>query len=64
MTVMPKISKVLQKKHEGESAAIVDGKIVAFGKDSLEAERKALEKGFKPDQVMTTYIMGERFYAL
>lgn len=64
MNTVPKISTVLQKKHQGESAAIVDGKIIAFGKNSLEAEKKAVAKGFRAEDVMTTYIMGKRVYAL
>jgi hypothetical protein len=64
MTTIPKISKVMQKKHAGESVAIVDGKIVAFGKDCLEAEKEAMKKGFKPEEIMTTYVMGDKYYAL
>ncbi len=64
MTIIPKISKVIQKKHTGETAAIVNGKIVAFAKNSLEAEKEAVKKGFKSEDVMTTYIMGEKSYAL
>ena len=64
MTTVPKISKVMQKKHIGESVAIVGGKIVAFGKDSMEAEVMAVKKGFKSEDVMSTYIMGAKCYAL
>jgi len=64
MTEVPKISKVMQKKHIGESVAIVNGQIVAFGRDSLEAEKKAEKKGFKSEEIMTTYIMGNKNYAL
>ena len=54
----------MQRKHIGESAAIVDGKIVAFGKNSIEAEKEAVKKGFNSEEVMTTYIMGNKTYAL
>lgn len=64
MVQIPQISKALQKKHEGQSVAIVDGKMVAFGKDSLQAEKLAVAKGYKREKVMTTYIMGTRTYAL
>lgn len=64
MIKIPKISKALQKKHIGESVAIINGKIVAFGKDSLEAEKQALTKGFKAEEIMTTYIMGQKYYAM
>lgn len=64
MTQIPKISGALQEKHVGESAAIVDGKIVAFGKDSSEAEQKAIELGYKKEDIMTTFIMGRKIYAL
>ncbi len=64
MVQIPKISKALQKKHEGQSVAIVDGKMVAFGKDSVQAEKLAIAKGYKREKVMTTYIMGTRAYAL
>jgi hypothetical protein len=63
-TLLPKISKVIQKNHTGESAAIVDGQFVAFGKDSNEAGQKALDQGYTKDQIMITYIMGTRLYAL
>jgi hypothetical protein len=64
MTIIPRISKALQAKHAGESVAIVNGKMVAFGKDSFAAEEKALEKGYKKEDVMTTLIMGRENYAL
>lgn len=64
MTIIPKISKALQRKHTGESAAIVDGKIIAFGKNSYEAAQKAMKKGFDEEDIMTTYIMGTKHYAL
>lgn len=44
--------------------AIVKGQIVAFGKDSYEAEQNAIEKGFKKVDIMTTFIMGKQYYAL
>lgn len=44
MTKIPQISKALQKKHSGQSVAIVEGKIVAFGKDSYQAETKAIKQ--------------------
>ena len=64
MNTIPRITKALQKAHTGESAAIIDGKIVAFGKDSLEAEKKAIVKGYKSEDIMTTYIMGTQYYAM
>ena len=64
MTKIPKISIALQKKHEGESVAIVNGKIVAFAKDSYKAEQKALIRGFDKSDIMTTYIMGKKQYVL
>ena len=64
MTKIPQISKALQKEHTGETAAIVEGKIVAFGRDSLEAEKKAVQKGFRQEDVMTAFIMGNRAYAI
>jgi len=53
----------MQKNHVGDSAAIVDGRIVAFGKNSLEAEKEAMKKGFNSEEVMMTYIMGDKTYA-
>ena len=64
MTVLPKISKAIQKKHTGEAVAIVDGKIVAYGEDSYEAAKNAMKKGYKQEEIMTTYIMGTKVYAL
>lgn len=64
MTKIPQISKALQKEHTGETAAIVEGKIIAFGKDSIEAEKKAVKKGFSPKDIMTAFIMGNRSYAV
>lgn len=54
----------MQDRHTGKTAAIVDGKIVAFGEDSVDAESKAVELGYKKEDVMTTYIMGRKAYAL
>lgn len=64
MTQIPHISKALQNEHIGESVAIVRGVIVAFGKDSYEAEKKAIQQGCKKEDIMTTYIMGQKYYAL
>ena len=64
MTNYPKISKALQDEHTGESVAIVLGEIIAFGKDSYEAEKKAIKSGYKKEDIMTTFIMGRKNYAL
>ncbi len=64
MTKIPQISKALQREHTGETAAIVEGEIVAFGKDSIEAEERAIKKGFRKEDVMTAFIMGQRAYAV
>jgi len=64
MTKIPKISKALQKKNTGKSAAIVNGKIVAFGKNSYVVAKKAEKMGFKRAEIMTTFIMGRKNYAL
>lgn len=64
MTTIPKISKAIQKAHIGESVAIVNGKFVAFGKNSNEAGKKALAKGYRKQEITLTYIMGTRVYAL
>ncbi|MBI4127224.1 hypothetical protein HY463_00780 [Candidatus Peregrinibacteria bacterium] len=64
MIRIPQISKAIQKKHTGKTVAIVDGKIVAYGNNSVDAEKKAVNKGFDSDCIMTTYIMGRKNYAL
>ncbi len=64
MTKIPQISKALQKKHAGKTVAIVNGKIVAYGNNSVQAEKNAVHKGFEPESVMTTYIMGRKNYAM
>lgn len=64
MIKIPKISKLLQKKYTGQSVAIVDGKIVASGRNSYEAEKNAVRKGYLGDEVMTTHIMSEKPYVL
>lgn len=64
MITIPKISKATQQAHTGESAAIINGEIVAFGKDSMEAEQKAVKSGHCREDIMTTYIMGQKYYAL
>ena len=64
MTKIPKISKALQDKHAGKSAAIVNGKIIAFGENSYDVALKAEKLGFKPEDIMTTFIMGRKNYAL
>jgi len=52
----PKISAVVQKKHGGESVAMVNGKIVAFGKNSLEADENAQALGYGSEDVIIAYI--------
>ena len=64
MTKIPKISSVIEKKLTGQTVAIVDGKIVASGRDSVEAEKKAVKKGFLGEEIMTAYIMGKKTYVL
>ena len=64
MTKIPHISAAIQSEHTGESAAIVDGQIVAFGKNSWEAEQSAITKGYRPQDIMTAFIMGKENYAL
>jgi len=39
--VAPKIPKNIKKKHMGESVISLNGKVLAFGKDELEAFNKA-----------------------
>lgn len=63
-TLIPKVSKAIQKEHTGESAAIVNGEFVAFGKNSYEAAQKAIKKGFPEEDIMTTHIMGKKYYVL
>lgn len=41
MVKAPKISAVFQKEHTGETAISLDGKIIAVGKNSVEAFKKA-----------------------
>ena len=64
MIKIPKISSVVERKLTGQTVAIVDGKIVASGKDSVEAEKKALKKGYPDEEIMTAYIMGKKNYVL
>lgn len=64
MTKIPKISRVTQKKLTGQTVAIVDGRIVASGKDAVDAEKKAMKKGYSDEDIMTTYIMGNKSYVL
>ncbi len=64
MIKIPKISRVTAKKLTGKTVAIVEGKIVASGKDSFEAEKKALKKGYLNEEIMTAYIMGNKKYVL
>ena len=40
----PKISAVLQKKHQGEVAISLNGKVIAFGKNAVKALTKAKSK--------------------
>lgn len=37
----PKISAVSQKKHQGEVAISLNGKVIAFGKNAIKALEKA-----------------------
>lgn len=64
MTIIPRISKALQKKHIGQSAAIVQGEIVAFGKNTADALIKGSELGYERKDIMIAYIMGDKNYAV
>lgn len=55
---------MIQRKYAGKAVAIVDGKFVAFGSDSLDVEEKAVAKGYDREEVMTTYILGDKVYVL
>lgn len=61
---IPKITKVQQQKHSGEAVWIVSWKIIFFWKDSLEILEKAKEKWIKNKDLMITYIMWKKYYAL
>ena len=41
MPITPKISALIKKQHRGEVAISLEGKIVAIGKNSIQALRKA-----------------------
>lgn len=41
MIKSPKISAAIQKKHPGETAVSLNGKIIAIGKNSVDAVQKA-----------------------
>lgn len=60
MTKIPKISKAQALAHDGETAAIVSGKIVVFAKDSIDAEKKALKMGFREEEIMVAVIKGRQ----
>ena len=64
MTKIPSISPRDSEKHAGESAAIVDGKIVAYDENSFDVRNKAIEMGYKDEDIMTVFIMGPRPYAM
>ena len=64
MTKIPHVSKSIQDKHTGESAAIVNGKFVAFGKDTADVIEKAEKKGYLLKDMMIAYIMGRKNYVL
>ena len=40
----PKISAIFQKKHEGEVAISLEGKVIAVGKNAVVAFKKAQKK--------------------
>ena len=44
MLQSPKISSFLQKKHQGEVAISLHGKVLAFGKNAIKALKKAKTK--------------------
>lgn len=64
MIKIPQISTAIQTAHTGESAAIVDGEIIAFGENSWEAEQAAVAKGYQAKDITTAFIMGKKNYAL
>jgi hypothetical protein len=64
MTKLPHVSKSVQQKHTGESAAIVDGKFVAFGKNTTDVVVKAEKKGYRLENMTIAHIMGKKNYAL
>jgi hypothetical protein len=41
MPIIPKISAVMRKKHQGDVAISFNGKIIAIGNDAIEALKKA-----------------------
>ena len=44
MTIIPKISAVMAKEHSGKVTISLNGKIIAIGKNSVEALKKAKKK--------------------
>ena len=43
MPTAPKISAVMQKEYQGQTAISLDGKVIAFGKNAIDALKKAKE---------------------
>ncbi len=41
MTTPPRISAVMQRRNVGQTAISVDGKVIAFGKNAIDALKKA-----------------------
>lgn len=65
MTKIPVISKAIQRKHAGRTVAIVDGRIIAHGKDTVEAAHNAEQQGFDLEEIMIAFIAGDkRYYAV
>lgn len=63
MVKSPKISVAIQKKHPGKTAISVNGKIIAIGKNSIEAIKEAKksmpnieEKEFLVSHIYRKYI--------
>ena len=63
MPIAPKISAVMQKAHQGQTAISLNGKVIAFGKNAIEALMKAKksdkdieEKDFAISRVHGKYI--------
>jgi len=61
--IVPKISAVVKKKHAGEVAISMNGKVVAVGKNSVEALKKAKQvdpniedKEFLISRILSKYI--------
>jgi hypothetical protein len=52
MIKIPKVSDEIQKRYGGKTAGAVNGRLVVFGKTSLEVAEKAEAKGYDPEEVL------------